>query len=226
MQPQANQRKKPLQTLTRCGRLAAVFSCRTEKELHALIACICVLFEDLRIEISGQSAIDLGGLDDCGRRARELYFLRRSMATLFEFTTALDELDRLESFQPVRKRFHKVADHHWRRALAYFRKHRQHITRMRHHVGGHFGKQAARLAISNLLPDAVGNIEIAFYNGGGGAKLHFANEIAATAVLWNVRGATSTARAHKMMRHALVAYRHAAFAVDCVTSTYLWDRFG
>jgi hypothetical protein len=223
---QQDQGKKPYETRTRCGRLATVFSRRAEKELHSLIACLCVLFEDLRIELAGQGARDLGRLDLCGKSMRQLYFLRRSMATLFEFATVLDELDQLPSFQTIRAGFDQRTDLIWVRALAYFRKHKGYISRLRHHVGGHFGKQAATLAVESLLPDHVGTLEIAFYGGGGGAKLFFANEIAATAVLLHVRGRTPQAKARKMIRHALVAYRHAAWAVDCVTSTYLWERFG
>src|ERR1039457_6675668 len=45
-----------LRSVTRSGTLATVFSVRTDKELHALMACLCVLFEDLRIELSGVQA--------------------------------------------------------------------------------------------------------------------------------------------------------------------------
>ena len=48
-----------------------------------------------------------------------------------------------------------------------------------------------------------------------------ANEIAATAALRNVKGANSEVKARTMMRHAVVAYRYAARAVDCVIVTYL-----
>ena len=98
---------------------------------------------------------------------------------------------------------------------------------MRHNVGFHFGKQAAEAAVQNLLADAVGSVEVAFYSwGGGGAKLYFANEIAATAALRNVSGASSEVKARTMMRHAVAGYRYAARAVDCIIVTYLWERFG
>jgi hypothetical protein len=218
--------KKPIQTSTRWGKLSSIFSPRVDKELHALIASLCVLFEDQRIEMLGLSAKELGRLDTSGKHLRELYFLRRSTATVFEFATILDDLDQLPSFQAIRARFDQTAERIWKQSLRYFRAHKQYITRMRHHVGGHFGKQAAKLAIENLLPDAIGSMEVAFYDGGGGAKLFFASELAATAALRNVRASTSQAKARKMLRHSLVAYRHAAWAVDCITTTYLWDKFG
>ncbi|MCU1340273.1 MAG: hypothetical protein JWO19_5854 [Bryobacterales bacterium] len=219
--------KKPIQTQQRWGRLASVFSAQSGKELHALIAGACVLFEDLRIEIAGMSASDLGGLDECGKNGRRLYFQRRSMATLHEFTIAIEELDKLPSFQTIRERFSKIAQRHWKQALTYFRKHERYVARMRHHVGGHFGSQAAELAVQNLLPDVFGSLEIAHYESGrGGAKLFFASEIAATAVLRHVKGDGNQAKARKMMRRAIVGYRHAVRAVDCIIATYLWGRFG
>jgi hypothetical protein len=218
--------KKPARTLTRWGKLASIFSPRTDKKLHALIASLCVLFEDLRIEMLAQAADDLGRLDTSGKHLRELYFLRRSMATIFEFASVLEDLDGLATFHPIRASFSGRAAHIWVRSLKYFGKQRQYISRMRHNVGGHFGEHAAGLSIQNLLPDAIGRLEVAFYDRGGGAKLFFAGEIAATAVLHHVTGRTPQAKARKLMRHALVAYRHASWAVDCVTVNYLWDRFG
>lgn len=94
-------------------------------------------------------------------------------------------------------------------------------------MGGHFGYQAAELAIQNLLPDAVGALEILFTTKGGKrARLFFANEIAATATLCHVPGDTIAAKSRSLYRHALFAYRLAGGAVDCITSTYLWEKFG
>ena len=225
MSQEQNSLGKPIQTHTRWAKLARVFSARHDKELHTLIACLCVLFEDLRIELAGMSEDHLGKLDECGESGRRLYFLRRSIATLYEFATVLQELDQLPSFQRVKKQFNATADSHWTKAIRYFQKHTRYIARMRHHVGGHFGKQAAELAIVNLELDTTGALEIDFYRAGGGAKLQFASEIASTAMLCHVPGGSSKVKARKMIRHAVIAYRKAAWAVDCVTLNYLWKSF-
>lgn len=219
--------RKPSQTQQRWGKLGSVFPPRGDKEFHALVACLCVLFEDLRIEIAGIAADDLGKLDDCDKETRRLYFQRRSIATLHEFTNVLEGLGKLPGFQLVRAQFNRETERYWVRALRYFQKHKRYVERMRHNVGGHFGKQAAQSALQNLVPEAFGSLELAFYSwGGGGAKLRFAKEIAATATLRNVRGGTTDLKARKMMRHALVAYNYAVQATYCVTSCYLWERFG
>jgi hypothetical protein len=215
-----------IRTKTRCGTLARVFSTHTDKEIHARIACLCVLFEDLRIELTGQSAPELGRLDECGKPGRKLYFLRRSIATLYEFGEVIRELDQMPSFQIIRAKFDAVAEDHWARATTYFQKYNRYVTRLRNNVGGHFGSGAGASAIKNLLPDAVGSLQVRFTEKGGGATLFFATEIAATGTLRHVPGATISAKARRLVRHALVAYRWATRAVDCITVNYLWDRFG
>jgi hypothetical protein len=77
------------------------------------------------------------------------------------------------------------------------------------------------------LPDAVGPLEVALYgHGGGGAKLGFATELAATALLHNVPGSDAPAKARRLIRVATGGYMHAIRAVDCLTVVYLWERFG
>lgn len=215
-----------LRSVTRSGTLATVFSVRTDKELHALMACLCVLFEDLRIELSGVQADDLGTLDECNKSGRKFYFLRRSIATLHEFATAIQELDQLPSFQAIKADFNVVVAKHWVSAVVYFKDHANYIARMRNNVGGHFGRASAKAAIAHLLPDAAGSLEVIFTNRGGGAKLFFANEIVATGALYHVPGSCVSAKSRRLVRHALVAFRKATRAVDCIVYAYLWERFG
>jgi hypothetical protein len=208
--------------------LASVFSARSEQELHARIACLCVLFEDLRIELAGQAAQELGGLDECGNTGRQLYFIRRSIATLYEFAAVVQELEQVPSFRIIRASFDARAGRQWKRATAYFRKYDRYVKQLRHNVGGHFGSAAGKLAIKGLLPHAVGRIEVRFTDSaeGGTPLFFFASEIAATGTLCHVPGATIPAKTRRLFRHAYVGYRWATMAVDCITIYYLWERFG
>lgn len=215
-----------LRTRTRYKTLASVFSTSGDQDLHAHIACMCVLFEDLRIELAGQAAQELGELDRCAKQGRSLYFLRRSIATLYEFGAVIRGLDQMPSFQIIRARFDAPTERQWKRATTYFQKYSRYVARLRHNVGGHFGSQAGESAIKNLLPDAVGRLELRSTDNGAGAILFFATEIAATGTLYHVPGATIPAKARRLFRHALVAYRGATRAVDCVAVNYLWERFG
>ena len=149
------------------------------------------------------------------------------LARYTSFAQALQETDRLPEFSVIRTGLDRLALRHWTRAIEYFSKHATAISRVRHHVGGHFGAKAAHLAVKHLLPDAYGALEVAIYGDrGGGAKLGFASEIAATALVRNLHGNDTQEKARRLMRIAVVAYRHAVHAVDGITVAYLWDRFG
>jgi len=82
------------------------------------MAALCVLFEDLRIELAGQVENDLLRLDECSKEGRKFYFLRRSIATLHEFSQVIQELDRLPSFQRVKAQFDSEVLKYWASAVA------------------------------------------------------------------------------------------------------------
>ena len=190
------------------------------------MACLCVLFEDLRIEVAGRVAGELAGLDECGKFGKELYFIRRSIATLHEFSMAIRDLDNLPSFQPIKAGFDSSSRIQWTRTVTYFARHDRYIARLLYHVGGHFGRKAAELAITNLMPDVRGALEVEGAHEKEGIKLFFANEIAATGALQHVAGTDIERRSKKLVRHSAVAYRRAIWAVNCITAHYLWQRFG
>src|SRR6185295_17600985 len=61
----------------------------SDTQISARIARVCVLYEDLRIEVLAMAEKRISRLDQNGDRFRRLYFLRRSIASLFEFAEAL-----------------------------------------------------------------------------------------------------------------------------------------
>jgi hypothetical protein len=213
-------------TETKWGTLATVFSVASDKEMHALMAALSVLYEDLRVEIAGQMEEDLGGIDKYSKDWRGFYFLRRSIATLHEFSQVIQELNRLPSFQRIKGGFDSEVLAFWNDSVRFFKRHDSYIARLRNNVGGHFGKEAAKMAIKNLHPNVVGALEVVFTPNGGRAKLRFAHEIVTTGALSHVPGGDIHAKSRRLFRHALVAYRKATRAVDCIAVSYLWDRFG
>lgn len=215
---------KPLKTLQRWAKLSGVFS-KSDTKLNALLAPLCVLFEDLRIEIAGISSEDLPGMDECGKTWRRLYFQRRSFATLHEFGLVLHELQDIPSFQNNLITWDSRIQRQWDASQRYFKRHRTDLGLIRHNAGGHFQAGAGKQAVRNMDPGAVGSMEICEYSGGGGAKLHFAGEVAATVVLSQVRGHTPEQKVRRMSKVSLIGYHHAVRAVDCLTVSLLWDRF-
>ena len=165
-----------------------------------------VLYEDLRIETFALTANDedVKRLDHLDKRYRVHYFLRRSIATLLEFRGALLKMSRTEEFKAERAScFHRdasltrksqrelfgmVSD-----ALTFFHNHHDVLKDLRNAVGGHFGDAAAHQATANVDPDAVGKLEVTFDKSrqGGGSKLHYVGEIAATAFAKHLPGMVS-----------------------------------
>jgi hypothetical protein len=73
--------------------------------LSARIARVCFLHEDLRIELYGIEAETLEDLDIVSVETRRHYFLRRSIATLHEFSEGIRMLDEFPAFaEHVRSR--------------------------------------------------------------------------------------------------------------------------
>jgi hypothetical protein len=113
-------------------------------------------------------------------------------------------------------------------SLRFFERHHQQIKALRNAVGGHFGDDAAALATRNLHPDATSKLEIIFHPSGkgGGPKLYYAGEIAATAFTKTLPGlkpsAEEIADTIQMIREA---YSHATQAMHALIVLFLWDRF-
>ena len=79
-------------TLLRDSQTSGAFFKGGESDLLNQVACLCVLYEDLRVELNGLKTGQerLGDLDTLGWQYRFFYFLRRSLVTLSEFRWSLD----------------------------------------------------------------------------------------------------------------------------------------
>lgn len=217
---------RPSRIQTRRGRLSSVFPASHAKVMHQHMARLCVLFEDLRIEVLGMALEDLEALDHAGSRIRRLYFQRRSVGTLVEFAEALRLLDGCSDFSDIKRSFDPQSLRVWSRAVDFFRKQERFMKKVRHDVGGHFGSPAARFAVENFGPFDAGSMQVsASGSGGGGVKFTFAGEIAATALFRHLRGCTPQRKVDHFLRICSVACRHAIRAVECIAGFYLWKRF-
>ena len=103
-------RKTKQHTRMRSSSLRQVFRSDLSRDFDAHLAQLCVLYEDLRIEVSALTAKRLPRLDvldpsgdhsdEPGNigRYRKLYFLRRSIATIREFAECLGGLRNCPAF--------------------------------------------------------------------------------------------------------------------------------
>jgi hypothetical protein len=153
--------------------------------LAPLIARICVLFEDMRLESAGARHSDpIELLDTTGKTYRYLYFLRRLMLSLDEFCSAVHQLNASPEWKGIRKNFDRDTEKRWQGAVSFLASHRTEWSELRDLIGGHFLPRAAQYAIDNMRPTSVGKIELVVNReeNTAGIRLLFAEEIVATAL--------------------------------------------
>lgn len=105
-----------------------------------------------------------------------------------EFAGALSKLSRTEEYKAARIALESQKDKRYlvalvSKALQYFQANHKTLKSLRNSVSGHFHDEAAAYATRHAHPDAIARLEVVFHPSGrgGGPKLHYAGELAATA---------------------------------------------
>lgn len=218
--------------LIRVRELSDVFGHMSPSNFEAIMARLAVLYEGLRIELYGIAEDAIPAMDKLDVRYRRIYFLRKSIGTLWEFAEAVHHLQQCPEFRfPSISGPFPVADQEpaklWRKAAAFFARNERRLKSIRNDIGGHFGLEAARYAALHFNPDAVMGIEMAEpFTDKHRIFLHFAGEIVATAMLRPVTGSNKEHKVNRLISLARIGYRHATTCVHCVVVYHLWDRFG
>lgn len=216
-----------IKSKTRVKDLRRIFTLPSKRLLHAHIARLSVLYEDLRIETYGTVEESLRALDSNDAPYRKNYFLRRSIATLFEFAEEIRLLDKLADFDEIKSKFDGEGLRRWNKAVRFFGRHESYLKKIRGDTGGHFGLPAAIYAVSDIPASYAGKIELA--RGGDdriGVRLHFAGQIALSAMFRHKKGSSDDYHFRYLLRLATTGYRHAARTVHYVVKFYLWEKFG
>ncbi len=196
---------------------------------------MCVLYEDLRIELFGFSLkpdhptvrTPDWSLDRAGFKVRQVYFFRRAIGTCSEFFEAIDLLNKDPDFRVVLESRGDEAIKGWEESASFFNRERQRYWKdIRNDVGGHFGAPAALFAVEALDPSLVGKVEL--HCAGpkeGGVVLSFSGEIAATALLKRLTaGLTIEEKIAGLIGEAQEVFRYATRAVQIIVVHYLWDK--
>jgi hypothetical protein len=227
---------RPSRSVLRHARLKRLFPRSIDKLCNSRIAGLCVLFEDLRIEITGlflpRTDVDdvrgmIAGFDIGGYKLRQLYFLRRSIATCSEFAEAIRLLNESPGFRKLLSHFPADGQTTWRDSVRYFRNHERFWKDIRNDIGGHFGPKAAEFAVDSFLPDAGGAIELHLNHAGkGGVVLGFASEIAGTALLKHLPGENVEDQIAGLFKEAETAFSHGVRAVECIVTNHIWGLAG
>ena len=185
-----------------------------------------MLYEDLRIELYAVRKKAIKHLEQI-EKYRPIYFLRRSIATLYEFAEAVRLLNDDENFKLIKASFDDRAKDQWERAMKFFQENEVLIKNVRNDLGGHFGLEAAKYAVANIRPNVCGKIEFSFKHPHRvNPKLHFAGEIAATALGKRLGGTTTKAKLALFFQEILIpGYRYATDLIDPILLFLLLPRF-
>ncbi len=213
--------------LIRVRELREVFGHVSVSNFEAIVARLAVLYEDLRIELYGIAEDSIPALEQLDVRYRRIYFLRKSIGTLWEFAEAIEHLQRCPEFRIVSAEFTPEILRYRVRAAGFFKRNARRLKLIRNDTGGHFGLEAARYAALNFAPDAVMGIELAEpFTKRGRVLLNFSGEVVATAMLRNTVGVNREHKITRLIRLARTGYRQATRCVHCDSYCYLWGKFG
>lgn len=217
----------PNSALVRMRELREVFGHVSESNFEAIVARLAVLYEDLRIELFGIAEDSIPALEQLDVRYRRIYFLRKSIGTLWEFAEAIGHLQRCPEFGVVSAEFTPEILAYWERAAGFFKRNKHRLKLIRNDTGGHFGLEAARYAALNFEPDAVMGIELTEpFTKRGRVFLNFSGEVVATAMLRHTIGVNREHQTTRLIKLARIGYRQATRCVHCVAYCYLWEKFG
>lgn len=201
------------------------------------LARLCVLYEDLKIELLARDEESIEALDVLDPktdftaprhigRYRKYYFLRRAVATLCEFAEALRLLRDCPDFRRVQSHFDNESKTDWDESIGFLDANELLIKNVRNDIGGHFGSKAADYAVRNLSPDATGKIEIErnLKDDRHWLQLHLAGEIASSALLKSFpSGQTPEDQIRSFFQSVLLrGWGHATRCMNILVVRYMW----
>ena len=132
------------------------------------MAQLCVLREDLYLEMQGLNEDEIKPLDANGDNYRSTYFFRNSTRTLFEIGNAVETLKIEKTFikqLAAQKNFHE-AFVEFDKAMS---EARALVKRLRHETGGHLDDGAFKKALESISSDT----QVLFQSGTNPKTLHY-----------------------------------------------------
>ena len=139
-----------------------------DDEVAAIMAQLCVLREDLYLEMQGLNEDEIKPLDANGDNYRSTYFFRNSTRTLFEIRNAVETLKIEKTFirqLAEQKNFHE-AFVEFDKAMS---EARELVNRLRHETGGHLDDGAFKKALERISLET----QVLFQSGRNPKTLHY-----------------------------------------------------
>lgn len=110
---------------------------------------------------------------------------------------------------------------------AFFDKETESLIRtIRNDIGGHFGLAAAIESVKRFGENATGKMELFSVGDDVDIRLHFASEVAVTALLRHLEDDDISNFKQILNDTVVEGYRHAARCVQVLCGIWVWQRFG
>jgi hypothetical protein len=128
--------------------------------LAAKIARLCILREDLLIEMQGVYVEDIKDLDESSPQSRRMYFLRNLIRTQMELSGALQTLLNSSEFRDLRDNAPKGIQKAFDEAAAIMREAHPVAKDIRNDICGHVRESAVQAALERIDPDSWGFLDV------------------------------------------------------------------
>jgi len=183
-----------------------------------VMARLCVLREDLYLELKGMIDKPIAALDECSSQSREIYFFRNSVRTLLEIRSAVETLKQKKSFMlaltkqpyPLNGAVNKLA-----KAL-----NEAHgiVKKLRNEVAGHLPQKAIEEALHVIDPATRGLLQI----GDTAKEIHykFIVEILGATMLRHVPYKDAEREWQKILKTTIELSFDALRAIDRLLASY------
>lgn len=190
------------------------------------LARICVLYEDLQIEFAGAIADQIEQLDQTDATTRRFYFVRRTLATLTEIESAINQLQMNACFRAAKAWWSVESLKTWDEAVAFFSGGHAFLRQWRNDLGGHFHDSAAEFAIDNIDDRTIGMMEVYLRGRGADVKMPFAYELVAVAMTKNNAALQNESDfLHESFSFLLQAGKMATYASQVLVKEMIVPRF-
>jgi hypothetical protein len=213
--------------VTRVGNLGQVFR-DGQSELLVGIARLCVLYEDLRLELEELHIVDEKPEDErsSADQYRVMYFLRRALSTLIEFRGGLTTVCKTSEFK--RATLTALDTRYIVQADQFLQSHWDRLKELRNEFGGHIKLPGVQFATEHFS-DVFGSVT---WNPARDAWLvalecDFAGHIVAGAISSKLNAGTDV-RAELQAALGVISegFVHAQAAMVALVHSFLWERFG
>jgi hypothetical protein len=190
---------------------------------------LVILYEDLKLEMAGLRVPNDKEFDELSRHYREMYFVRRAFATLWEMDSAFHKLNMLKEFKGQKRHLNKARLKDWTAAVRFFSKTKKFIDSQRNAYGGHVNDDVAKYILSKVADqdDSPAAIEVRFSDDHTGhIVFKFAEQLVSHALFVD-RGERDHAEyLHESWEILADAMKHAAHATQILADQYFMPLYG